>query len=56
MAARIDKLGQCCPYVSEVVRFDADRLTTFRRKKPFSDDRATSLGARTRRQVAADKL
>jgi hypothetical protein len=31
-------------------------LTTFRRKKPFSDDRATNLGARTRRQVAADKL
>jgi hypothetical protein len=26
------------------------------RKKPFSDDRATKLGARTRRQVAADKL
>jgi hypothetical protein len=31
-------------------------LATFRRKKPFSDDRATNLGARTRRQVAADKL
>jgi hypothetical protein len=31
-------------------------LATFRRKKPFSDDRATKLGARTRRQVAADKL
>jgi hypothetical protein len=31
-------------------------LATFRRKKPFSDDRATILGARTRRQVAADKL
>ena len=31
-------------------------LVTFRRKKPFSDDRATNLGARTRRQVAADKL
>jgi len=34
----------------------ADHLATFRRKKPFSDDRATKLGARTRRQVAADKL
>jgi hypothetical protein len=32
------------------------QLATFRRKKPFSDDRATKLGARTRRQVAADKL
>jgi len=31
-------------------------LATFRRKKPFSDDRATDLGARTRRQVGADKL
>jgi len=31
-------------------------LATFRRKKPFSDDRATKLGARTRRQIAADKL
>ena len=31
-------------------------LATFRRKKPFSDDRATKLGARTRWQVAADKL
>jgi len=31
-------------------------LATFRRKKPFSDDRATNLGARTRRQVGADKL
>jgi len=31
-------------------------LATFRRKKPFSDDRETNLGARTRRQVAADKL
>ena len=26
-------------------------LATFRRKKPFSDDRATNLGARTDRQV-----
>src|SRR6266446_5386039 len=34
----------------------AERLATFRRKKPFSDDRATKLGARTRRQIAADKL
>ena len=34
----------------------AASLATFRRKKPFSDDRATDLGARTRRQVAADKL
>jgi hypothetical protein len=34
----------------------AAHLATFRRKKPFSDDRATKLGARTRRQVAADKL
>jgi hypothetical protein len=32
------------------------RLATFRRKKPFSDDRATNLGARTDRQVAADKV
>jgi hypothetical protein len=31
-------------------------LATFRRKKPFSDDRATNLGARTDRQVAADKV
>jgi hypothetical protein len=31
-------------------------LTTFRRKKPFSDDRATKLGARTRRQIAAGKV
>jgi hypothetical protein len=31
-------------------------LATFQRKKPSSDDRATNLGARTRRQVAADKL
>jgi hypothetical protein len=31
-------------------------LATFRRKKPFSDDPATKLGARTRRQVAADEL
>ena len=31
-------------------------VATFRRKKAFSDDRATNLGARTRRQVAADKL
>ena len=31
-------------------------LATFRRKKPFSDERATKLGARTRRQVAADKF
>jgi hypothetical protein len=31
-------------------------VATFRRKKPFSDDRATNLGARTRRQVTADKL
>jgi hypothetical protein len=31
-------------------------LATFRHKKPFSDDRATNLGARPRRQVAADKL
>jgi hypothetical protein len=31
-------------------------LATFRRKKPFSDDRATDLGARTRRQVAAGKV
>jgi hypothetical protein len=31
-------------------------LATFRRKKPFSDDRATNLGARTRRQVATDKV
>jgi hypothetical protein len=33
-----------------------NKLATFRRKKPFSDDRATKLGTRTRRQVAADKL
>jgi hypothetical protein len=33
-----------------------EELATFRRKKPFSDDRATNLGARTRRQVGADKL
>jgi len=31
-------------------------VATFRRKKPFSDDRATNLGARTDRQVAADKV
>ena len=31
-------------------------LATFRRKKPFSDDRATKLGARTRRQIAAGKV
>ena len=31
-------------------------LATFRRKKPFSDDRAIDLGARTRRQVAAGKV
>ena len=31
-------------------------LATFRRKRPFSDDRATNLGARTDRQVAADKV
>jgi hypothetical protein len=34
----------------------SDRLATFRRKKPFSDDRATKLGARTRRQIAAGKV
>jgi hypothetical protein len=32
------------------------RLATFRRKKPFLDDRATDLGARTRRQIAAGKV
>jgi hypothetical protein len=31
-------------------------LATFRRKKPFLDDRATDLGARTRRQIAAGKV
>jgi hypothetical protein len=35
---------------------DECHLATFRRKKPFSDDRATNLGARTDRQVAADKV
>jgi hypothetical protein len=34
----------------------AEKLATFRRKKPFSDDRATNLGSRTDRQVAADKV
>ena len=33
-----------------------ENLATFRRKKPFSDDRTTNLGARTRRQVIAGKL
>jgi hypothetical protein len=31
-------------------------VDTFRRKKPFLDDRATDLGARTRRQIAAGKM
>jgi hypothetical protein len=31
-------------------------LATFRRKKPFLDDRATDLGAQTRRQIAAAKV
>jgi hypothetical protein len=31
-------------------------LATFRRKKPFLDDRATDLVARTRRQIAAGKV
>jgi len=31
-------------------------VATFRRKKPFLDDRATDLGARTRRQIAAGKV
>jgi hypothetical protein len=30
-------------------------LATFRRKKPFLDDRATDLGARTRRRPAAGR-
>ncbi len=34
----------------------AIHLATFRRKKPFLDDRATDLGARTRRQIAAGKV
>jgi hypothetical protein len=34
----------------------ASALATFRRKKPFLDDRATDLGARTRRQIAAGKV
>jgi TolB-like protein/class 3 adenylate cyclase len=40
----------------QVAENDPGILATFRRKKPFSDDRATDLGARTRRQVAAGKV
>jgi hypothetical protein len=42
--------------VADLRKRKTEVLATFRRKKPFSDDRATNLGARTRRQVAADKL
>ncbi len=46
--------------VSELAKKSDDprlrALVTFRRKKPFSDDRAIDLGARTRRQVAAGKV
>jgi hypothetical protein len=38
------------------IQKSANHLATFRRKKPFSDDRATKLGARTRRQIAAGKV
>jgi hypothetical protein len=36
--------------------FRMPSLATFWRKKPFLDDRATDLGARTRRQIAAGKV
>ena len=44
--------------VREIVSLDLPcmeglAVATFRRKKPFFDDRATDLSARTRRQIAA---
>jgi hypothetical protein len=56
MAARAEVFERTDKFVSLFSSSLALVLTTFRRKKPFSDDRATNLGARTRRQVAADKL
>jgi hypothetical protein len=45
------------PYVAQCnTGWQAVPASYFPAQKPFSDDRATSLGARTRRQVAADKL